>query len=512
MSILEVTGLSHTYGDKVLYKNASFSLNKGEHMGVVGLNGAGKSTLIGILTGGVVPDAGRIEWQPRLRLGYLDQYAAVDGENSVLEYLYAAFAEDAALEREMNRLYEQYAVSGEEPLLERAGQLQQQLEASGFYEADTRVKQVAGGLGLAALGVDRPLGELSGGQRAKAILAKLLLQQPNVLLLDEPTNFLDPQHVDWFAGFLTGYPHAFLVVSHDYAFLDRIADCICDVEAGDIRKYHGKYADFLRQKQALREDYVRQYNAQQQFVKKEEEFIRRNIAGVNTKIAQGRRKRLERLDRLVPPSFVSAKPSFSFPALPLAAQEALTAESLSVGYAEPLLRPLRLTVRGGQKLVITGFNGIGKSTLLKTLTGSLPALGGAYRFAPGVRIGYYAQELSWEDPGRTPLQLVQDSDPALQPKQARRLLARCGVTREHMLQTVGTLSGGEQAKVKLCLLSMRPCNFLVLDEPTNHLDAEAKQALREALQQFPGSVLLVSHEKTFYQDWADRAVDIADMG
>ncbi len=511
MSILEVTGLSHMYGDKVLYKNASFTLNKGEHMGVVGLNGAGKSTLIGILTGSVVPDAGRIAWQPRLRLGYLDQYAAVDGESTVLAYLYAAFADSAALEREMNRLYEQYAASGEEPLLEQAGLLQQRLEASGFYEADTRVKQVVGGLGLAAIGLDRPLGELSGGQRAKVILAKLLLQQPNVLLLDEPTNFLDPQHVDWFAGFLTGYPHAFLVVSHDYAFLDRIATCICDVEAGDIRKYHGKYADFLRQKQQLREDYVRQYNAQQQFVKKEEEFIRRNIAGVNTKIAQGRRKRLERLERLAPPSFVSAKPSFVFDAQPLAAQEALTAEALSVGYTQPLLRPLCFRVRGGQKFVITGFNGVGKSTLLKTLTGRIPALGGACRVAPGVQVGYYEQELCWDDPGRTPLQLVQERKPTLQPKEARRLLARCGVTREHMLQTVGSLSGGEQAKVRLCLLTMSPCNFLVLDEPTNHLDAETKQALREVLQQFPGSILLVSHEKAFYQGWADLVADITEM-
>lgn len=507
MSYLKVTGLSHSYGDKVLYKNASFELYKGEHMGVVGRNGAGKSTLIGILTGYIIPDEGSIVWQPRLKTGFLDQQAQAVGDLTVLSYLKTAYAPLYRLEERIQTLYEQYALTGREDYFTEAAAGQARLEAGDFYSAGLKTDKVINGLGLGAFGLQTPLKNLSGGQRAKVILAKLLLEEPDVLLLDEPTNFLDKEHVVWLTGYLNAFDNAFIVVSHDFDFLEQISNCICDVEAQSLRKYHGKYSDFLKQKEHLREDYLRRYNAQQQEIRRTEDYIRKNIAGNNSKNAKGRRKQLEHLERIAPPSF-TAKPSFRFSELPLSPQKALVADGLSIGYGKPLLPSLDFTVQSGEKLVITGFNGIGKSTLLKTLMGEIPAICGSFIFSDQAVTGYYEQELHWRTPGRTPVQIISSAYPTLPEKQIRRLLAGCCVKNDSVRQAVHTLSGGEQAKVKLCLLLCRPCNFLILDEPGNHLDADTKEELRTALQAFSGSVILVSHEERFYSRWADRVLNI----
>lgn len=507
MSYLKVTGLSHSYGDKVLYKNASFELYKGEHMGVVGLNGAGKSTLISILTGAIIPDEGTVTWQPRIKTGCLDQQASDGGHLTVLEYLKTAYAPLYMLERRIHGLYEQYALTGQEEYFTEASECQARLEAQDFYSADLKTEKVITGLGLRAFGLQTPLKNLSGGQRAKVILAKLLLEEPDVLLLDEPTNFLDQEHVDWLAGFLNAFENAFIVVSHDFDFLEWISNCICDVEAQSLRKYHGKYSDFLKQKEHLREDHIRRYNAQQQKIRRTEDYIRKNIAGNNSKNAKGRRRQLERLERIAPPTF-TAKPNFRFPALFLSPQKALITDRLSIGYKKPLLPALDFTVQTGEKLVITGFNGIGKSTLLKTLMGEIPALSGSFAFSGQAVTGYYEQELHWRDPKKTPVEIISSVFPALSEKQIRRFLAGCGVKSDSVRQAVATLSGGEQAKVKLCLLLIRPSNFLILDEPGNHLDADTKEELCAALQEYSGSVILVSHEERFYSGWADRILTI----
>ena len=507
MSLLEISGLSHVYGENTLYKDAELTLNKGEHMGIVGQNGVGKSTLIKICIEQVIPDAGRIFWQPNTSVGYLDQYAEIDHSLKMLDFLKTAYSKLYKMNDEMNALYEQ-AANGDLKCLDRAAQLQEKLERQDFYSIDTYIEQAATGLGLHAIGLDRPIGQMSGGQRAKVILAKLLLEKPDVLLLDEPTNYLDKEHISWFADYLSGLENAYMVVSHDFAFLDKIANRICDIDNDKITKYFGTYSDFLKKKKLLREDYVRQYAAQQKEIKKTEEFIRKNRAGIKSKMARGRQKQLDRMEKLEALNQKEIIPHFHFPALSVTNSEHLSVKQLAIGYYYPILSDIDFKIKGGQKIVITGFNGIGKSTLLKTLLGQIPALHGSYQFAQLVKIGYFEQDLLWEDGNRTSLQILSDVRSDMTLKDRRTYLARCGISGEHTMQPIKTLSGGEQAKVKMCLLTLTPCNFLIMDEPINHLDVHAKDALKTALMEFPGTVLLVSHEEAFYKDWAQRVINI----
>lgn len=316
MSLLEITELSQMYGDTQLYKNTEMTLNKGEHMGIVGQNGTGKSTLIKICTKQVIPDDGRIVWQPGISVGYLDQYAEIQRHVTMKEFLKSAFQSLYEIEQKMNRLYEEAAENKMEGL-NRAARYQEQLENLDFYSIDTRIEQVANGLGLAAIGLDRPIDEMSGGQRAKVILAEILLEEPDVLLLDEPTNFLDKEHIAWLADYLSELKNAFMVVSHDYDFLEKISNCICDIDNEKITKYYGTYSKFLKKKTLLREDYIRQYSAQQKEIKKTEEFIRKNMAGRKSKMARGRQKQLNRMDKMDALEQKEIRPAFHFPELPL---------------------------------------------------------------------------------------------------------------------------------------------------------------------------------------------------
>ena len=517
MSLLDIKELSLSFGDKLLYRNAEVSLFKGEHMGIVGANGVGKSTLIHLCAGILVPDEGFLVWQPGIHIGYLDQQAKTEGEQTILDYLHSPFANLYELEKKMLEAYEGCAVSGysgisgssAEEVWKMAERYQRMLEAADFYSIDYRIQRICEGLGLMAIGIEKELGKLSGGQRAKVILAKLLLEEPDVLLLDEPTNFLDKEHIQWLSDYLSAFPKAFMVVSHDYNFLEKVCTCICDIEERTIHKYTGKYSDFLKQKKHLREEYIRRYAAQQREIKKTEEYIRKNIAGVNSKMAKGRRKQLERLERLEPPAKTLIKPFFTFPlAGEPHGETALRVSRLSAGYYYPVISDISFEVRRGQKIAITGFNGIGKSTLLKTLVGELPPLKGGFTLADTACIGYYEQESEWDGKNMTPLSALLDWFPHLTQKEARQHLAGCGIDREKAERQLSTLSGGEQAKVKLCRLTLMPSNVLILDEPTNHLDELAKEALKEALVKYEGTVILVSHEERFYRDWTDKVISM----
>lgn len=503
MSLLTVTGLSQCFMEKKLYEQANFEIYKTEHVGIVGENGAGKSTLIKILCGEYAPDEGKIEWQKNLKIGYLDQHVEVEGNQSILEYLRSLYKTEYDLEMKMNLLYE----NGDESSLLKAAKLQEQLIDCGFYEIDVKINKVINGLGIRSIGKTRILKELSGGQRAKVILAKLLLEPLDLLLLDEPTNFLDKEHVEWLASYLNNFAGTFMVVSHDFQFLEKITNCILDVDASKITKYYGSFNDFLKQKEHRKLEHLRNFESQQKMIEKTEQYIRKNIAGNNSKNAQGRRKQLAHIERIAPPSNLK-KYTLSFKPCESLSQQVLVLEDLEVGYHDSLLPKLNLKLIANQKMVIQGFNGIGKSTLLKTLLNRIPKIAGKFCFAPQVKIGYYEQDLNWENHQKTPLQIISDAFPKMLLRDIRALLAKGGIHDEQVEQPIYTLSGGEQAKVKLCLLMNQQCNFLVLDEITNHLDMDTKEALKKALINFQGTMLLVCHELSFYQDWIDQVIDI----
>lgn len=509
MSLLEIDGLTHAFGDNEIFKNASMTINAKEHIGLVGQNGAGKSTLIKICTEQIIPDSGYIKWQPNIKIGYLDQYAQIDKDIVLKDYLRLAFKDLIELEAKMNDYYNRYAV-GELDCLKKAANCQEILDANDYYLIDTMIETVASGLGLKALGMTRKISEMSGGQRAKIIMAKMLLEKPDIMFLDEPTNYLDSEHVSWLTEFLISYSNAFVVVSHDFAFLNRISNRIGDIDNKKIEKYYGSYAEFQKKKTMIKQDYIRHFEAQQKSIKQTEEFIRKNIAGRKAKMARGRQKQLERLDKLERYSNKEIKPIFKFKEKCKNNSECLEVKRLDVGYKYPILKDINFDIRGGQKVAITGFNGVGKTTMLKTLLDIIPSLGGSYLWDDNVKIGYFEQDIQWEDARMTPIDIVAEKYPMINSKEIRTNLAFCGIHNKQAIQEIKSLSGGEQTKVKLCLLMMGNYDFLILDEPTNHLDIQAKEALKKALVEFQGTILLVSHEKEFYEDLVERVIRIAN--
>jgi ATPase subunit of ABC transporter with duplicated ATPase domains len=508
MGLIEIKNITHTFGDKTLYSDASFDLYKGEHMGLVGQNGTGKTTLLNSIIGEVIPDKGEIRRQSDIRVGYLDQHAKIDTTITVFDYLKTAFNDLYEIETKLNQLYDNMATDTSDDTLRKVSNLQNILEIRGFYKIDSTVLKVADGLGITAIGIDNQLETLSGGQRAKVILAKLLLENPNLLLLDEPTNFLDKEHIEWLIDYLKAFEGAFIVISHDFDFLDKITTCICDIEFGRIEKYTGNFTKFLKQKEIKKEVYINEFSSQQKQIKKYEEYIAKNKARASTaNMAKSRQKQLDKIERIGAPES-APKPNFHFESLPITTQKTLVVKKLEIGYEYPLLPKLNFEVASGQKIVITGFNGIGKSTLLKTLIKQIPAISGGFHFADTIKTGYFEQDLNWADKNQNPVQIVSDKFPQLSQNQVRKHLSQCGIKSKNSMQPVSTLSGGEQAKVKLCMLMLTKANLLILDEPTNHLDADTKDAFKEQLIKWKGSIIFVSHEAAFYKDWADKIINI----
>ncbi|MGM0240320.1 ABC transporter ATP-binding protein [Enterococcus sp. AZ103] len=507
VSLLELKEISQQFGDKILYEDLSLQVNRGEHLGLIGQNGAGKSTLIKIITGEILPDDGTVSWQKNIHYGYLDQYVEVDPELTIRDFLKTAFMAEFEKEAKIGKLYEEYSENYDDKLLEQAGKLQTELDQGDFYQIDTLVDEMSSGLGLAILGMESQLKNLSGGQRSKLILAKLLLEKPDVLILDEPTNHLDDEHVAWLSQFLKDFAGTFVVISHDQSFLNQITTHIADIEFGKLTKYTGNLEKALKQKEQFQETYLRQYAAQKKQIEKTEAYIRKYKAGSRSTMAKSRQKQLDKVERLTPPNS-NAKAHYDFPYHPIVTTLALETTDLTIGYQKPLLPPINLTVRYGEKIAIRGFNGIGKSTLLKTLIGEIRKIDGDFHFPANTKINYFEQDLHWENGYQTPLQYLSDIYPKETVKELRKHLSRAGLPSELAQEPLRTLSGGEQTKVKLAQMTMEKGNLLILDEPTNHIDQSTKISLQESLQNFAGTVIVVSHEEDFYSAWVDRVVDI----
>ena len=515
MSILKINNLSHTFENKQLFKNASFDINNGEHVSIVGLNGAGKSTFINIIAGNISYDAGEVIWLNGIRYDYLDQHADIDRDKTVIEYLKTAFDYLYELEKKLNALYAEMADTTDEDKLEKlinkSNRMLEQLESEGFYEIDSRIKKAAGGLGVAAIGYDKKIGTLSGGQRAKVMLCKLILENPDVMLLDEPTNFLDVEHIDWLEKYLCSLKKTYIVISHDTDFLDAVCDHIVSIENGSIRKYTGNYSQFVAQHDMAVKQYAEDYQRQQAEIKKMEDYINRNKARASTAGMANSRKKILKQIHLIEKPVVSLESHFSFPCEMLNTRDMLKVDKLVVGYDSPLLPPISFEMRGDTKLWIWGANGIGKSTLLKTLMGVIPPLGGTYNFHIAAKPAYLEQDLKFSDMNINSFSYISECFPRFNQKEVRSQLARVGIRGEMSLQPIKTLSGGEQVRVKLLTIMNRVSNILILDEPTNHLDVAAKESLKKAIAEYAGAVILVSHDRAFAESVCDMSMRLKEL-
>ncbi len=511
MSILTCEHITHGFGGRQILEDASFSLLKGEHIGLVGANGEGKSTFLNIITGGITPDEGKVEWCRHITTGYLDQFSTLTKGKTIREVLREAFSYYTDLENEMLSLYDKMGDCTEDEMtamLEEVGEIQEILESGGYYTIDSKITEYANGLGLGEIGLERDVSELSGGQRAKVLLTKMLLENPMILILDEPTNFLDENHINWLTSFLQNYENAFILVSHDVPFLNNVINVVYHLENATLTRYKGDYNDFERMYALKRQQLEQAYNKQQKEIADLQDFVARNKARAATAtLARSRQKQLDKMD-IIELAHDKPKPSFSFTSDRTPGRVVIEAKGLVLGYNEPLTRKVDFIVERNQKIAIKGVNGLGKSTLLKTLLGIIPPFEGEVVHDQFVSPGYFEQE---EEAGSdTALENVWNEYPAMTNGEVRAALAKCGLTTEHITSQMKVLSGGENAKVRLCKIMLKSINLLVLDEPTNHLDVEAKEELKKAVKEFKGTVLLVSHEPEFYNDVADIVWNLED--
>ncbi|MBQ7359347.1 MAG: ABC-F family ATP-binding cassette domain-containing protein [Lachnospiraceae bacterium] len=509
MSILNVENLTHGFGDRAIFEDVSFRLLKGEHIGLIGANGEGKSTFMNIITGKLMPDEGKIEWSKNVRVGYLDQHTVLEKGMTIRDVLASAFQFLFEMEQRMNEICDKMGEADEQQLeeyMEELGTIQDLLTMHDFYMIDSKVEEVGKALGLADIGLDRDVTELSGGQRTKVLLAKLLLEKPDILLLDEPTNYLDVEHIEWLKRYLNEYENAFILISHDIPFLNSVINLIYHMDNRQLTRYVGDYDKFQEVYAMKQSQLEAAYNKQQKEMAELRDFVARNKARVATRnMAMSRQKKLDKMD-VIELAAERPKPEFNFKEARTPSRYIFQTKDLVIGYDEPLSKPLNLEMERGQKIVLTGANGIGKTTLLKSILGLIKPISGEVMQGDYLEIGYFEQEMS-QDISTTCIEEIWQEFPSFTQYEVRSALAKCGLTTKHIESLVKVLSGGEQAKVRLCKLINRNTNILLLDEPTNHLDVDAKAELKRALQAYKGSILMVCHEPDFYEGLATDVWD-----
>lgn len=494
--------MSHGFGDRAIFNDVSFRLLKGEHIGLVGANGEGKSTFMNIITGKLEPDAGKIEWSKNVRVGYLDQHTVLEKGMTIRDVLNSAFKYLFDMEAEMNELYGKMGdVTPEEleKMLEDVGIIQDTLTNNDFYVIDAKVDEIARGLGLEDIGLERDVQDLSGGQRTKVLLAKLLLEKPDILLLDEPTNYLDEQHIIWLKRYLQEYENAFVLISHDIPFLNSVINLIYHMENQELNRYVGDYDNFQKVYEVKKQQLESAYKKQQQEISELKDFVARNKARVSTRnMAMSRQKKLDKME-VIELAKEKPKPEFNFRTGKTSSKLIFQTKDLVIGYDDPLSKPLNLRMERGQKIALVGANGIGKTTLLRSILGMNKPLSGSVELGENQEIGYFEQEIKVAN-YNTCIEEIWSEFPSFNQYEVRAALAKCGLTTKHIESKVEVLSGGEKAKVRLCKLINKDTNILLLDEPTNHLDVDAKDELKHALKEYKGTMLLICHEPEFYQD------------
>ncbi len=539
MSLLTANDLAKSYGAIDIFRGISFSIPQGARIAIVGPNGIGKTTLLRILVGLEEPSAGAVQRARNLKLGYLPQEAALQGEHTLWQECLSALTDLLEMEAELARLE---SLMGDphqaEQALERYGSLQHEFERLGGYTYETRIRQTLTGLGFDDSDFNRPLPQLSGGQRTRAVLARLLLSNPDLLILDEPTNHLDVNAVEWLEGYLSQWPGATLIVSHDRYFLDRVVDHIWEMNGGGFETYRGNYSAYVQQRQERWELRQQLYESEKERLLKEVDYIKRNISGQRVQQAKGKLRRLSRevqaierlgFEALQNKSWLAISDEIEISAHPLGVEElerrvralrrpqkrpprlhlhlkapyrsgdlVLRTRDLVIGYPDegkPLFRAPDLLLKRGECAAVIGPNGAGKSTFLKTILGQTPPLEGEVVLGASLRIGYFAQAHEDLRPERTLVQEIEAVAPNMLLAEIRDYLARFMFSGEEVFKKVSTLSGGERGRLALAKLSLAQANLLLLDEPTNHLDIPSQEILQEVLADFQGTILLVSHDR-----------------
>jgi ATP-binding cassette subfamily F protein 3 len=496
MSVLTASNLAKSYGPQDVFAGISLDIPHAAKIALVGPNGCGKTTLLRLLAGLEEPAAGAVHRARGLRIGYLPQQTDFTGQETLWEEMLPALADLQAQAAELRRL--ETAMSDPatcEEALQRYGPALEAFELAGGYTYEQRIEQVLMGLGFDEPDFHHPVAHLSGGQKTRALLARLLLERPDLLLLDEPTNHLDLTGVEWLEEYLKAWPGAVVVVAHDRAFLDAIVERVWELEFGRLESYRGNYSAYAVQKAERLALQQASYERQQQFIARTEDFIRRNIAGQRTREAKGRLKRLERMERKEHPR--EHRPlSLDLGRAARSGDLVVGLYDLAVGYsaASLLFTAPEIELRRGQRVALLGGNGSGKTTLVRTILGELLPLAGRVRTGASVEIGYFAQGHTDLDLEKSVLEIILDAR-EMTAGEARSLLGRYRFSGDDAFKRVGDLSGGEQARVALAVLALQGANVLILDEPTNHLDIPSQEVLQEALAGFGGTLLIVTHDR-----------------
>ncbi|MCI0130785.1 ATP-binding cassette domain-containing protein [Vagococcus sp. CY53-2] len=521
MILLQANNVSRLFGDDVLFENIQLDIQDKSRIALVGRNGAGKSTLLKILAGIEEPDTGLVTKTRDLTMGYLDQHTGLESDKTIWEEMLSVFDYVQEMEKNLRQLEKDIAdpnIHDDEEkyqqVLKDYDKLQHEFNEMNGYGYESEIKSVLHGFRFDESYFDVPIQNLSGGQKTRLALARLLLEKPNLLILDEPTNHLDIDTLNWLEGYLHGYRGAILMVSHDRYFLDKIVNEVYDISRRKISHYKGNYSKFLEMKAERLEQEEKEYEKQQDKIAKLEDFVARNIVRASTtKRAQSRRKQLEKMEKLEKPLGDEKSAHFLFKINRTSGREVLTLEDVAVGYDDLILsEPINLALRKQESIALVGPNGVGKSTLLKSIIGDIPFIKGTADIGHKVDIGYYDQEQGKLSGSQGVLEELWREHPTTPEKDIRTLLGSFLFSGEDVKKTINLLSGGEKARVALAKLAMQKDNFLILDEPTNHLDIDSKEVLENALIEYDGTLLFVSHDRYFINRIATGVLELSEHG
>ncbi|MER2034748.1 ABC-F family ATP-binding cassette domain-containing protein [Mammaliicoccus vitulinus] len=520
MILLQINKLEKSFDGDVIFSDVDFEVKTGERIAIVGRNGAGKTTLMKVIAGVESYDAGHISKGKQVSMGYLTQQMSLDSDDTVMNEMRKPFEHVITIEEKMKSLTDwlsqhadDYDSNTYQEKLSQYESLSNQFEVMGGYHYESKIKTVLTGLNFVESDFDRQIQSFSGGQKTRLSMAQMLLSEPDLLLLDEPTNHLDMDTTEWLENYLAHFKGAIVIISHDRYFLDKIVNQVYDVALGSVKKYVGNYSKFLKERYAHYEKVMAEYERQQSEIKKLETFVEKNITRASTSgMAKSRRKVLERMERIDKPRLDAKSAQISFEINRATGEDVLKVNNLAIGYSKSITSAINLEIKRHDRIAIIGPNGIGKSTLIKTIAQKIPALSGDITFGSNIQIGYYDQKQAEFKSNMTVLDYVWNQYSHMPEKDIRTILGRFLFTQEEVKKIINDLSGGEKARLQLALLMLEKNNVLILDEPTNHLDIDSKEMLEQALQNYEGTLLFVSHDRYFINELANKVFHITQEG